>query len=155
MLLSPLFNGRLPPMNLSRPSSFATANAPEANLGSREEDGNMQANLQRRSLRTQACHCCWVTTNNEESSPSASGSAGLQNLCATHAGSQSSSCTIAARAWKLIRAEMISFAVDSEVACPQAQFPGSYENLTGSGSEMEIPLSTAKTVLCCGLAYHH
>ena len=69
MLLSQQFNKRLSPMN-SRPS-FATANAFEANLGSREEDGNMQASLQRSTLRTQARHCCWVAAKNEESSPSA------------------------------------------------------------------------------------
>ena len=39
---------------------------------------------------------------------------------------------------KLMRAEMISFAVG-----PQAQFSGSHEKLTGSGSEMAVPLSTA------------
>ena len=59
-------NGRLSPMNLSRPSSFATANAPEANLGAREEGDNMQA-----SQRTQARHCCWITAKNEESSSGA------------------------------------------------------------------------------------
>ena len=117
-LLSRLFNGRLSPINLSRFSSFATANAPEENLGSREEDGSIQASLHRSILRTQARHCCWVTAKNEESSPSASGSSELQKSCATHAGSQSSNGTIAARTEKLMRAEMISFAVDSEVACP-------------------------------------
>ena len=61
MFLSRLFNGRLSPMNLSQPSSLATANAPEANLGSKEDGGNMQASLQRNILRTQARRCCWVT----------------------------------------------------------------------------------------------
>ena len=75
-----LFNGHLS-LNLSRLSSFAIENAPEANLGSREEEGNMQANLQRSILRTQARHCCRVTAKNEESSPSASGSSGLQKSC--------------------------------------------------------------------------
>ena len=46
MLLSRLLNGRLFPMKVSRLSSFASANAPEANLGSKEEDGNAQASLQ-------------------------------------------------------------------------------------------------------------
>ena len=70
-------------------------------------------------IRThQARHCCWVTAKNEGSSPSASGSSGLQKSCATRAGSQSSNGTIAARAGKLMRAEMISFAVDSVGACP-------------------------------------
>ena len=123
MLLSRLFNGRLSPTNLSRCTSFATANAPEANLGSSEEDGNVQA-------------CCWVTARNEESSSSASGSSGLQRSCATRAGSQPSSGSIAARA------EMISFAVDSEVACPNTQFSESYNKLTGSGSEIDAPSST-------------
>ena len=50
----------------------------------------MQASLQRDILRTHADHCCWVTAKNEESSPSASGSSGLQTSCATQAGSQKS-----------------------------------------------------------------
>ena len=91
---------RLSPMNLSRPTSFATADAPEANLGSSEEGGNMQASLQRSVLRTQARHCCWVTAKNEESSPSASMFSRLRKSCATHAGSQSSNGTIGARARK-------------------------------------------------------
>ena len=53
MLLSRLSNGRLFPMNLSRPSSSATARAPEASLGSREEGGSMQASLHRSILQTQ------------------------------------------------------------------------------------------------------
>ena len=57
---------------------------------------------------------------------------------------QSSSGTVAVRAVTLIRAELISFAVDSEVPCPSAQFSGSQENLSGSGSEINVPLSTAK-----------
>ena len=80
---------RLSPMNLSRPSSFAT----EANPGSSGEDGNLQASLQRDILRTQARHCGWVTAKNEESSPSASGSSSAPYTC----GSQSSNGTIAAR----------------------------------------------------------
>ena len=74
----------------------------------------MPASLQRDILRTQAGHCCWVTAKNEESSPSASGSSGLQKSCATQAGSQSSNGTIAERVGKLMRAEMMSFAVDLE-----------------------------------------
>ena len=55
MLLSRQFNGRLSPMDLSRPSAFAAANAPEASLESREEDGSsVQDSLQRNILRTQA-----------------------------------------------------------------------------------------------------
>ena len=69
MLLSRLFNGLLSLMTLSRPPSFASANAPEANLGFREEVGNMQANLQRRILRTKPRHCSWVTAKNEEVAP--------------------------------------------------------------------------------------
>ena len=62
----------------------------------------------------QARHRCWVAAKNEESSPSASGSSGLQKSCATKAVSQSSNGTSAARVGKLLRAEMMSFAVDSE-----------------------------------------
>ena len=141
MHLSRLFNGRLSPINLSRFSSFATANVREAGLG--QEDGSTLAGLQRGILRTQARHCCWVTAKNEVSSPSASGSSGLQKSCGTHAGSQSSSGTIAARAGKPTRAEMVSFTVDSEVARPWAQFSGSHETLSGSGSERAVKLSTA------------
>ena len=43
-----------------------------------------------------------------------------------------------------MRAEIISLAVDSKVACPQAQFSGSHEKKTDSGSEVEVPLSRAK-----------
>ena len=50
----------------------------------------MQGSLQRTILPMQARHCCWVTAKNEESSPTASGSSGLQKSCATKAGSQSS-----------------------------------------------------------------
>ena len=89
----------------------------------------MQASLQRSTLRQQARHCCWVTAENEESSPSASGSSGLQKSCATHAGNQSSNGTIAARAGKRMRAEMVSFAVDLEADCPWAQFSGSHEKI--------------------------
>ena len=40
-------------------------------------------------------------------------------------------CTCSTNGWSwFLRAEMISFAVDSEVACPWAQFSGSHENLT-------------------------
>ena len=74
----------------------------------------MQASLQRNILRMHARHCCWVTAKSEESPPSESGSSGLQKSCATQAESQSSNCSIAAREGKLMRAEMISFAVDSE-----------------------------------------
>ena len=45
MLLSRPCKGRLSPRNLPRLSSFATADAPEANLGSKEEGGNVQASL--------------------------------------------------------------------------------------------------------------
>ena len=72
-----------------------------------------------------------------------SGSSRLQKSCATHAGSQSSSGASAALAAKLMRAQIISFAVDSEVACPQAQHSGSHEKLTGSGLERAVPLNTA------------
>ena len=51
---------------------------------------------------------------------------------------------IAARAGKLMRAEMMSFAVVSETLCPYAQLSWSHEKLTGSGSEMDVPLTTAK-----------
>ena len=112
MLLSRLLQGRLSPRNLSRLSSFATADGPEANLGSKEEGGSMQASLQRNILRKQARHCCWVTAKNEEPSPSASASSGLQKSCATETGSYSSGGTIAARVGQLMRAE--SFALDSE-----------------------------------------
>ena len=67
MLFSRPSNGRLTPMNLSRPSSSATAKAPEANLGAREEGGSMQASLHRGILRTHARHSCRVTAQNEES----------------------------------------------------------------------------------------
>ena len=42
----------------------------------------------------------------------------LQKSCATREGSQSRSGAIAARAWKLMRAEMMGFAVVSEVFRP-------------------------------------
>ena len=74
----------------------------------------MQASLQRNILRVQARHCCWVKATNVESSPNASWSLGLQKSCASQAGSQSSDGTIAARAGKLMRAEMMSFADVSE-----------------------------------------
>ena len=45
------------PMDLSRPSSFASGNAPEASLGSSEEGRSVQASLQRCILRTEARHC--------------------------------------------------------------------------------------------------
>ena len=54
MLLSRLYNDRLSAIKLSRFSSFAAENAPEANLWSRDEDGNLQASLQRSTVRTQA-----------------------------------------------------------------------------------------------------
>ena len=57
-MLSRLFNWRLSPINLSRP---------EADLGSREEDGSTQASLQHGILRTHVRHCRWVTAKNEES----------------------------------------------------------------------------------------
>ena len=81
VLLSRLINGRLSPMNLSRPSSFATANAPEASLGSREEDGSVLASLQRNVLRAQARHRCSVTAKKEELSPIAAEFSGLQQSC--------------------------------------------------------------------------
>ena len=80
---SKLSNGRLSPINLSRSSSFATANAPEAYLGSRDEGGSTQANSHHSILRIKARHCCRATAKNEESSPSASGSSGLKKTCAT------------------------------------------------------------------------
>ena len=55
---SRLFNGRLSSINMSRFSSFATASAPEDNLGSRAECGSTQASLQRSILLTQARHHC-------------------------------------------------------------------------------------------------
>ena len=85
VLLSLLSSGRLSPMNQSRRSSFATANAPEADLGSKEDGGDMQASLQCNILRMQARHCCRVTAKYEESSPTVSGSSGLQKSCATQA----------------------------------------------------------------------
>ena len=56
VLLSRLFNRRLSPINLPRFSFFATSNAPEADLKSREEGGNTHDSLQRGGLRTQARH---------------------------------------------------------------------------------------------------
>ena len=54
MLLSRPFNGRLSPINLSRFSSFAITNAPEAGQwGPSAEGGKVQANGQRDILRTQ------------------------------------------------------------------------------------------------------
>ena len=55
----------------------------------------------------------------------------------TKSGSQSCNATIAARAGKLMRAEIRSFAVVSEALCPCAQCCGSHAKLTGSGSVMD------------------
>ena len=57
-----------------------------------------------------------------------------------------------------MRAEMTSFAVDSEVACPWAQLSESHEKLTSSGSELKVPLSTvfvAVTPRTTARAYWH
>ena len=78
----------------------------------------MQTSLQRGILQTQARHCCWVTAKKEVSSPSASEFSGLQRSRATRTGSQWSTGTLAARAGKLMRSEMMSFAVVSEALCP-------------------------------------
>ena len=123
--------------NLSRFSSFATAIAPEANLGSREEGGSTYASLQRSILRTQAHHYCWSTAKNEESSPSASGLSGLQISCATQPIEQRRKCSASGEA-----------DTSGDIFCgrvgPYAQLSGSHENLTDSGSEIAVPLSTAK-----------
>ena len=47
MCFSRLFSGRLSPLNLSRSSAFAAAKAPEAQLGSSEEGGDVGRTLQR------------------------------------------------------------------------------------------------------------
>ena len=138
-----------PPINLTRSSSLTTANAPAANMGSREEGEKMQDSLQRNILRTRARHCCWVTAKNEESSASASpasasGSSELQQSCAIHAWSQSSNHTIVERREKLMRAEMRSDAVDSQVACPYTQPCSPRENLSVSWSAMDLAVSTPK-----------
>ena len=57
---------------------------------------------------------------------------------------ESSNRTIVARGEKLMRAEMMSFADVSGVCRPQAQLSGSHQQLSGSGSGIDVPLSTAK-----------
>ena len=125
VLLPRQFNGRLSPMNLSRPSSFATANAPEASPGSSEEGGSAQASVQRTSHATVAGSQQKVKSRHQMRRSS------LQKKSrATRSGSQSSSGRIAARARKPMRAEMMSFAVVSEAL-------GRQKNLTGSGRSVE------------------
>ena len=75
----------------------------------------MQASLQRDSLRTQVRNCGWVTAKNEEPSPSASGSQACK--CRAPRVREANRAAVA-RAGKLMRAEMMSFAVVSEVFRP-------------------------------------
>ena len=102
MLLSRLFIGRMSPRNLQRFSSFDTPNVREASLGSSEVGGTAQANLQRNTVRTQARHGCCIAAKKEETSPSSSGSSGLQRSSATRSISQSSNGTHAARGWETV-----------------------------------------------------
>ena len=141
MFLSKLFNKRGSLLNLSRPSSFATRNAPEADLGSQEEGGNMQASLKRSILRTQAQHSQQKMKSRHQVRRS---SQDCKKSCATFLGSHSSNGAIAVGAGKMTGAEMMSFAFVLEALCPLAQFSGSHEKLTVSGSVKDVPLSTAK-----------
>ena len=139
MFFSQLFSGRLSPLNLSRSSTFAAAKAPEDNLGSSEEGGDVQRNLQRCILRTRGPHCCRVTPMNEESSTSVSGFSVSQESCTTRDRNQTSDGATAARA-QILMCRLGSSRMYF-VHSPSSLSP---EKLTGSESVIDVPMNTAK-----------
>ena len=94
----------------------------------------MQANLQRGIRRTQARRCCWVTAQKEEASPSASG------LRTTKVVSHACGKPVEQRYFCGARRE--ADAGGDEIFSGRLG-SGRVKKLTGSGSEIDDPLSTA------------
>ena len=123
-------------MNLSRPSSFATAKAPEAYLGSsfcnvtfcEHKHATVVGSQHRLRSRHQARR----------------GPQDCKNRARRMREANRAMVQLQRQPGKLMQAEMVSFAVASEIVCPWAQFSGSHEKLTGCGSVMDVPLSTER-----------
>ena len=142
-----------------RPSSFAAANALGANLGSREEGCKLIWDPKR---RVAICKPVYSVAFCEDKRAIGVGSQQrMRSRDRPRQDPQDCQCLAhhkqeANRVMVLLQqAEIISIAIDLAKMRQEDHFSGSREKLTGSGSEMDVPSSTAKIGLCCGRAHHH